>query len=203
MSNETDEQGPTARRELPTFDPSAPATAPTLGAPTTTYTYAVTPVAAQPAPATGPVGAAGTPTGPRWSAKKTAVTAGLALVLTSAGAIGAAAALPSGSTTRDAGGFGGGRGTVQPGSGFGQRGQQGTQQNGTQQFGGQGSQQNGSQLPNLQNGLPQQGGQGGTGQLTDPQQLLDQLQQGGLTDHQQQPDQQQDTGQGSTGVQTT
>lgn len=170
MSHETDEQGPTAARELPTFDPGAPA--PTI-APTTTYTYAVTPVVT---PVAGPPGAV---TGPRWSAKKTAVTAGLALVLTSAGAIGAAAALPSGSTTRDAGGFGGGRGTVQPGTGLGQRGQQGTQQNGTQQFnqqfggqgsqqfGGQGSQQDGGQLPDLQNGLPRQDpAQSGSGAQT-------------------------------------
>ncbi|RKT80088.1 hypothetical protein DFJ68_3567 [Terracoccus luteus] len=174
MSHETDEQGPTAARELPTFDPGAPA--PTI-APTTTYTYAVTPTVTH---AAGPPDAA---TGPRWSARKTAVTAGLALVLTSAGAIGAAAALPSGSTTRDAGGFGGGRGTFQPGTGLGQRGQQGTQQNGAQQFGGQGSlqfggqgsqqfggqggRQDGSQLPDLQNGLPgQDPAQSGSGAQT-------------------------------------
>lgn len=74
---------------------------------------------------------------PRWNATKTAVVAGVALVLTSAGAIGAAAAVPSGTGGGDVaprvrmapnqvpGGA--------PGSGFGPR-----------------SQQNGSQLPNLQ-----------------------------------------------------
>jgi hypothetical protein len=41
--------------------------------------------------------------GVRWSAKKTAVTAGLAIVLASAGAIGAAAAVPAGSTAGDTG----------------------------------------------------------------------------------------------------
>ncbi|MEO6996930.1 MAG: hypothetical protein ABI112_02500 [Terracoccus sp.] len=46
---------------------------------------------------------------PRWSAKRSAITAGLALLLTSAGAIGAAAALPSGSTDVDTGRIGGGR----------------------------------------------------------------------------------------------
>ncbi len=61
--------------------------------------------------------------GPRWTAKKTAVTAGLALVLASAGAIGAAAAMPAGSTGDDSGfrGPGGGRNFQFPG---GQQNQQ-------------------------------------------------------------------------------
>src|SRR3954454_19565172 len=103
--------------ELPQFDPNAPASQPASGAtqrlspvaattelpvtpPTAPYAYAVSPGGS--APIAGPdvplsptglpareKSAAGTGDGPRWSAKKTAVTAGLALVLASAGAIGA------------------------------------------------------------------------------------------------------------------
>lgn len=109
--------------------------------------------------------------GPRWSAKKTAVTAGLAIVLASAGAIGAAAAMPAGSNGGDSfRGPGGGRSFQFPGGngqgGFGRQNQNG-QQN--------------QQLPNLQNGVP---GGGLTGidpnQLSqlDPQDLLNQLNQG-------------------------
>ncbi|NUO90273.1 MAG: hypothetical protein HOQ18_05535 [Dermatophilaceae bacterium] len=94
--------------------------------------------------------------GARWSAKKTAVTAGLAIVLASAGAIGAAAAMPAGSTGGDSfRGPGGGRSFQFPGG-------------------------NGQQLPNLQNGVPG-GGLGGIdpNQLSqlDPQDLLNQLNQ--------------------------
>src|SRR3954451_3855562 len=117
--------------ELPQFDPNAPASQPASGAtqrlspvaattelpvtpPTAPYAYAVSPGGS--APIAGPdvplsptglpareKTAAGTGDGPRWSAKKTAVTAGLALVLASAGAIGAAAALPAGSAGGDTG----------------------------------------------------------------------------------------------------
>lgn len=51
----------------------------------------------------------GSSTRPRWSAKRSAITAGPALLLTSAGAIGAAAALPAGPTVADPGRMGGGR----------------------------------------------------------------------------------------------
>ena len=82
---------------------------------------------------------------PRWSARKTAVTAGLSIVLASAGAIGAAAAMPAGTTVGDTGGRGGAGRTFQfPGGQQNQNGQQlPNQQN-----------QNGGQLPNLQNGAP-------------------------------------------------
>lgn len=103
--------------------------------------------------------------GIRWSAKKTAVTAGLTIVLASAGAIGAAAAMPAGSTGGDAGLRGNGRTFQLPG------GQQLPNQQG----------QNGGQLPNLQNGMPGSGLDGiDPNQLSqlDPQDLLRQLDQG-------------------------
>jgi hypothetical protein len=85
---------------------------------------------------------------PRWSAKKTAVTAGLVLVLTSAGAIAAAAAMPSGSTA-ETGRFGGpGQGRTFPfPGGQGQHGQQGQQGQGQQVLPNQPGQQGGNQLP--------------------------------------------------------
>ena len=111
--------------------PSAPTSAIPVTPPATPYAYAAyaayagSPSEASPIAGPGvplsptrlpqrdrPVasGAAGTD-GPRWTAKKTAVTAGLALVLASAGAIGAAAAMPAGSSGDDSGfrGPGGGR----------------------------------------------------------------------------------------------
>lgn len=51
---------------------------------------------------------------PRWSGKKTAVVAALAIGLSSAGAITASAAVPSGSTGRDSFGGRGGFGNFQP-----------------------------------------------------------------------------------------
>ena len=181
---------------LPQFDPDAPVARPTaddtqqlpsavttempVTPPARPYAYAVSPGAAAPIAGpdvplspTGlpvrekPAGAATAGDGPRWNAKKTAVTAGLALALTSAGAIGAAAAMPAGSTGGDTGfrGPGGGRSFQFPGGPHGQQGlpnQQGTSP---------------QQLPNLQNGVP--GGQGGIdpNQLSqlDPQDLLQQL----------------------------
>ena len=80
--------------------------------PTTPYAYAVSPAPEEPTPP-GRVG-------PRWTAKKTAVTAGLAIVLASAGAIGAAAAMPAGSTGGESvRGPGGGRSFQLPGGGMG------------------------------------------------------------------------------------
>jgi hypothetical protein len=58
-----------------------------LPPPAVPYTYAAEQAAAGPVPSRG----AG-----RWSAKRTAATAGITIVLVSAGAIGAAAALPAG-----------------------------------------------------------------------------------------------------------
>ena len=86
--------------------------------------------------------------GPRWSAKKTAVTAGLALVLTFAGAIAAAAAMPSGSTaeTGRMGGPGQGR-TFQLPGGPGQQGQQGQQGQGQQVLPDPRGQQDGASCP--------------------------------------------------------
>jgi hypothetical protein len=192
--------------------PSATTTEMPVTPPATPYAYAVSPGAATPlvgpdvplsptglpvreravrekavrekAVPENPAGVAGTGDGPRWNAKKTAVTAGLALVLTSAGAIGAAAAMPAGSTGGDTGfrGPGGGRGLHFPG---GQQGLQGLQgQQGQQGLTNQNPNQQGTtpqQLPNLQNGVPG-GGLSGIdpnqlGQL-DPQDLLQQLGQG-------------------------
>ncbi|WP_028785301.1 hypothetical protein [Terracoccus sp. 273MFTsu3.1] len=170
--------------------PSATTTEMPVTPPATPYAYAVSPGTAAPLAGpdvplspTGlpvreravrekPAGVAATGDGPRWNAKKTAVTAGLALVLTSAGAIGAAAAMPAGSTGGDTGfrGPGGGRGFQFPGGQQGLTNQNPNQQGTTPQ-----------QLPNLQNGVPG-GGLGGIdpnqlGQL-DPQDLLQQLGQG-------------------------
>lgn len=153
--------------------PSSATTELPVTPPTTRYAYAAAPgtattpepaaSAASAAPVAGPsvpLSPTGLPgrekatqgDGVRWSAKKTAVTAGLAIVLASAGAIGAAAAVPAGSTGGDTGLRGpGGR---------------------TFQF--PGGQQN-------QNGAPG-GGMGGIdpNQLSqlDPQDLLQQLNQG-------------------------
>ncbi|MFM6850565.1 MAG: hypothetical protein ACKOVB_15850 [Terrabacter sp.] len=170
MSNESPTPGPAAqpRPSLPQFDPNRqdtqalPASAPTselpVTPPSTPYTYAAMPAPQDTAPVAGSSDATG-----RWSAKKTAVTAGLAIVLASAGAIGAAAAMPAGSTGGDSlRGPGGGRSLQFPGGGNGQGG-----------FGRQNQ-----QLPNLQNGAPG-GAQGGIdpNQLSqlDPQDLLNQL----------------------------
>jgi hypothetical protein len=170
MSNESTHPGPAEqlRSTLPQFDPDAPGTptvpdetqtlptTPTtevpVTPPATPYAYAVAPAPAPEQKAAGD--------GIRWSAKKTAVTAGLTIVLASAGAIGAAAAVPAGSTGGDTGIRGNGRTFQFPG------GQQG---------------QNGGQLPNLQNGMPGGGLNGiDPNQLSqlDPQDLLQQLNQG-------------------------
>ena len=129
--------------------------------------------AAQPAPE----GA----TRPRWSAGRTAVVAGVTIVLVSAGAIAAAAALPLGAS-RDGSqaGFPGGGQLPRFRQGFGGFGGNGfgQQQNGQQQngFGSQngvgspngfGQQQNGPGLTSQQNGaqlpqLPSLGGRAGT-----------------------------------------
>ncbi|KRB47362.1 hypothetical protein [Terrabacter sp. Root181] len=187
---------------LPQFDPNAPVARPAtddtqqlpsatttempVTPPATPYAYAVSPGAAAPIAGpdvplspTGlpvrekPAGAATAGDGPRWNAKKTAVTAGLALALTSAGAIGAAAAMPAGATGGDTGfrGPGGGRSFQFPG------GQQGLT-NPNQQVLPNQQGTSPQQLPNLQNGVPG-GGQSGIdpnqlGQL-DPQDLLQQL----------------------------
>jgi hypothetical protein len=173
MSNESTHPGPAEqpRSTLPQFDPDAPGTptvpdetqtlptTPTtevpVTPPATPYAYAVAPAPAPEQKAAGD--------GIRWSAKKTAVTAGLTIVLASAGAIGAAAAVPAGSTGGDTGIRGNGRTFQFPG---GQQNQQG---------------QNGGQLPNLQNGMPGGGLNGiDPNQLSqlDPQDLLQQLNQG-------------------------
>ncbi|MFC7597217.1 hypothetical protein ACFQU3_18000 [Terrabacter sp. GCM10028922] len=173
MSNESTHPGPAEqpRSTLPQFDPDATGTptvpdetqtlptAPTtevpVTAPATPYAYAAAPAPAPEQKAAGD--------GIRWSAKKTAVTAGLTIVLASAGAIGAAAAVPAGSTGGDTGIRGNGRTFQFPG---GQQNQQG---------------QNGGQLPNLQNGMPGGGLNGiDPNQLSqlDPQDLLQQLNQG-------------------------
>lgn len=107
--------------------------------------------AAEPAP--------GATSRPRWSAGRTAVVAGVTIVVVSAGAIGAAAALPLGSDRgATQGGFPGGGQFPRSRNGFGQ-GQNGfgQQQN---QLGrnGFGQQQNGAQLPQL----PSLGGRGST-----------------------------------------
>ena len=100
--------------------PSAATARTPIVPPATPYTYAAGPASSTEAgpalatPVAAPAaaeavaldGAPGTARSTRWSGKKTAITAGLALVLTSAGAIGAAAALPSGSTA-ETGRFGG------------------------------------------------------------------------------------------------
>ncbi len=200
MSNESTTPGPAEqpRPNLPQFDPNRqdtqalPASAPTselpVTPPSTPYAYAGMPAPEAPGPIAGPsvpVAATGLPqrTDPagRWSAKKTAVTAGLALVLASAGAIGAAAAMPAGSSDGDSfRGPGGGRSFQFPGGngqgGFGRQNQQLPNQQLPSQQG-----QNGQQLPNLQNGIPG-GGLGGIdpNQLSqlDPQDLLNQLGQG-------------------------
>ena len=103
-------------------------TAPTGWATTQTMPYAAAPTAANApasiseeawvrepdtAPALNP---------PVWSGRKTAIAAALAIGISSVGAIGAAAALPVGSTQ-------GGAGQLQPG-GFGGRGPGGTTQQG-------------------------------------------------------------------------
>jgi len=177
--------------------------------PATPYAYAMSPGAAAPIAGpdvplspTGlpvrekPAGGAAAAEGSRWSAKKTAVTAGLALVLTSAGAIGAAAAVPSGSTGGDTGfrGPGGGRSFQLPGGQQGQQGLTNPNQQGTSP----------QQLPNLQNGAPG-GGLGGIdpNQLSqlDPQDLLRQLGQG--IDPFSGQDPSQDPGQDDSGTATT
>ena len=182
--------------ELPVTPPAIP------------YAYAVSPAVATPiagpdvplSPTGLPVrekqaGAASTGDGSRWNAKKTAVTAGLALVLTSAGAIGAAAAMPAGTTGGDTGfrGPGGGRSFQFPGGQQGLPNQQGTSP---------------QQLPNLQNGVPG-GGLNGIdpnqlGQL-DPQDLLQQLGLGvdPFSDDQGQDPFSDDPGQDDTGSSTS
>ncbi|MEO7753796.1 MAG: hypothetical protein ABIS35_10310 [Terracoccus sp.] len=107
------------RPELPTFDPATSARDP-LSAWTVPATQAIptTPLAPESEPLVPP--------GPshrlRWDGRKTAVVAALAIVLTSAGAIAAAAAVPTGTTIgaesngRSRGGFPGGfPGGGQPG----------------------------------------------------------------------------------------
>jgi hypothetical protein len=234
MSNESSPQVPAepSRSALPQFEPgrpaavddtqqlpsSAPTSAMPVTPPATPYAYAALPSAASPIAGPGvPLSPTGLPTrerasaavaadGPRWTAKKTAVTAGLALVLASAGAIGAAAAMPAGSTGDDSGfrGPGGGRNFQFPG---GQRGLQ-NQQN-QQGLQNQPNQQGTSpqQLPNLQNGLSGGGLSGiDPNQLSqlDPQDLLQQLGQDtqGSQDDQGTdpgPDGQDDSGPGTSG----
>ena len=225
MSNESTPQVPAERPSsgLPQFDPNAPThpaaddtqhlppavtTELPVTPPPTPYAYAVsaavaTPIAGPDVPLspTGlpvrekPAGAASTGDGSRWNAKKTAVTAGLALVLTSAGAIGAAAAMPAGTTGGDTGfrGPGGGRSFQFPGGQQGLPNQQGTSP---------------QQLPNLQNGVPG-GGLNGIdpnqlGQL-DPQDLLQQLGLGvdPFSDDQGQDPFSDDPGQDDTGSSTS
>ena len=189
MSNESTPQVPAEQPKpvLPQFDPSRPPTAddtqqlPTASTseipvtpPATPYAYAASPSQAAPLAGPGvplsPTGlparaASGSGDGPRWNAKKTAVTAGLAILLTSAG---------------DDSGFrgpGGGRNFQFPGGQRGLQNQQGLpNQQGTSP----------QQLPNLQNGAPGGGLSGlDPNQLSqlDPQDLLQQLgqdSQGGL-----------------------
>lgn len=195
MSNESTPQeplGPTERPRsgLPQFDPDAPV-APRTGdtqllpsawassasehpvaPPPSPYAYA----AAPPSASIPPTGVAGRQRR-RWSGRRTALTAGLAIALATVGAVGAAAALRQGSVGDD-GDFRG------PG-GFGGTG-------GRHGFQFQGGQPNQQGVPNQQGTLPQQlpnlqnGGGSGPGangfdpnrlsQLT-PQQLLQQLQQ--------------------------
>lgn len=213
MSNESTPQGPTepARSGLPQFDPDAPAGTRTgeprpgdtqllpsawathpgdhpVAPPTTPYAYAAAPASASTPPPSG----AGRQSR-RWSGRRTALTAGLAVVLGTVGAVGAAAALRQGAVGDDGdfhgpGGFGGVGGR----HGFGLRGgQQGLQ-----------NQQNQQGLPNQQGTLPQQlpnlqdggSGQGLNGIDPDqlgglsPQQLLQQLQQLGQDDQGLDPD---------------
>jgi hypothetical protein len=106
------------------------------------YRYAAAPAPAEPSRS-------------RWSAGRTAVVAGVTIVLVSAGAIGAAAALPLGSDRgATQGGFPGGGQFPRFRNGFGQNGF-GQQQNRLGQN-GFGQQQNGAQLPQL----PSLGGRG-------------------------------------------
>ncbi|MFF5325220.1 hypothetical protein ACFY2Y_16035 [Janibacter hoylei] len=91
---------------------------------------------------------------PRWRGRKTAVAAALAIGLSSAGAVAAAATVEQGSTGREGGGPGGGQG-FPGGQQQGQHGQQGGQnqqqvpgQRGQQQAPGQMGQQ--GTLPNDQ-----------------------------------------------------
>ena len=195
MSNESTPQVPAEQPKpvLPQFDPSRPPTAddtqqlPTASTseipvtpPDTPYAYAASPSQAAPLAGPGvPLSATGLPAraasgsgvGPRWNAKKTAVTAGLAILLTSAGAVAAAAAIPAGSAGDDSGfrGPGGGRNFQFPGGQRGLQNQQGLpNQQGTSP----------QQLPNLQNGAPGGGLSGlDPNQLSqlDPQDLLQQL----------------------------
>ncbi|TQM57468.1 hypothetical protein [Humibacillus xanthopallidus] len=127
--------------------PSAPTARTPVVPPAEPYAYAAAPSAAAgstPAVAQAAPGAAAQRS-PRWSAKKTAVTAGLVLVLTSAGAIAAAAAMPSGSTA-ETGRFGGpGQGRIFPFPGG--QGQQGQQGQGQQVLPNLPGQQGGNQLP--------------------------------------------------------
>lgn len=187
-----DPEAPTARPlpdETQTLPTSAAATEPPVSPPATPYAYAAAPAStptvgssAAPVPIAGPsvpLAPTGLPAreqkaagdGIRWSARKTAVTAGLAIVLASAGAIGAAAAMPAGSTGGDTGFRGNGRTFQLPGGQQNRNGQQLPNQQG----------QNGGQLPNLQNGMPGGGLNGmDPNQLSqlDPQDLLRQLNQG-------------------------
>ena len=206
-----------ATREIPAADttelPTAAAEPSPIAPPQVPYTYA----SAHPAPddrtGAAQVPGSGAPVaeppvaqpptaatrgdGPRWSARKTAVTAGLAIVLASAGAIGAAAAMPAGSTGdtgrfgrfapggqngqngfapfgRGNHGFGGqGLGNQNGQQGLGQQGlgQQGLGQQGLGNQNGQGLSNQGGQLPNLGGIDPNQLSQ------LDPQDLLNQLNQ--------------------------
>jgi hypothetical protein len=201
MSNESTPQGPTERPRsgLPQFDPDAPAGTRTgdtqllpsawathagdhpVAPPATPYAYAAAPASASTPPPSG----AGRQ-GRRWSGRRTALTAGLAVVLGTVGAVGAAAALRQGSVGDDGdfhgpGGFGGVGGR----HGFGLRGGQ-QNQNGLPNQGLQNQQGTlPQQLPNLQGGGSGQGLNGidpnQPGGLS-PQQLLQQLQQLGQDD---------------------
>ena len=166
-----------ATTELPVTPPATPYAYAAAPAPTPTgeAPAAAAPIAGPSVPLTPTGLPAREPNavgdGIRWSAKKTAVTAGLTIVLASAGAIGAAAAMPAGSTGGDTGFRGNGRMFQLPGGQQNQNGQQLPNQQG----------QNGGQLPNLQNGMPGGGLNGiDPNQLSqlDPQDLLQQLSQG-------------------------
>ncbi|WP_404389208.1 hypothetical protein [Humibacillus xanthopallidus] len=143
--------------------PSTPTARTPIVPPAAPYAYAAgpasapesTPAVSEAAPAVAEAAPVPTRT-PRWSAKKTAVTAGLALVLTSAGAIAAAAAIPAGSTA-ETGRFGGpGQGRTFPFPGG--QGPQGQLGQGQQVAPNQQGQQDGSQLP----GLPGSGDDNGS-----------------------------------------
>ncbi|GAA2030060.1 hypothetical protein GCM10009740_19650 [Terrabacter terrae] len=187
MSNESLPEGPTERPRsgLPQFDPGAPGGVHTgdtqllpsawasqpqdhpVPPPASPYAYAASPASPPTPPPAEPTSRAR-----RWSGRKTAVTAGLAIVLASAGAIGAAAALPAGSGGdnagfRGAGGFGGAGGR----HGFRPQGGQQNQQGQLPQ-----------QLPNLQNGGPAGGLNGVDPNQLTPQDLLQRLQQLGQDD---------------------